>query len=157
MTNELSRDAARIMDEYAEALFRFCIVMLANTHDAEDAVQDTLLRYIQRNPVFKSREQERAWLFKVAANRCRDAHREAARHPCVNLDELAELGVTESYAGIIDALMALPEKFRSVLVLHSVYGYNTREIACIIGRTPSAVKMRLKKGRELLESALGKE
>lgn len=53
--------------------------------------------------------------------------------------------------------MALPEKFRLVLTLHYVEGYSTAEIAAMIGRTPSAVKMRLKKGRALLEKELGKE
>lgn len=58
---------------------------------------------------------------------------------------------------MLDALMALPEKYRAVLTLHYVEGYGTAEIAGMIGRTPSAVKMRLKKGRELLETELGKE
>lgn len=53
--------------------------------------------------------------------------------------------------------MALPEKFRLVLTLHYVEGYSTSEIAGMIGRTPSAVKMRLQKGRRLLEDTLGKE
>ena len=74
-----------------------------------------------------------------------------------SLDELAELGAESEDLGVLDALMALPEKYRAVLTLHYVEGYGTAEIAGMIGRTPSAVKMRLKKGRELLETELGKE
>lgn len=150
-------NAERIADEYAAGLFRLCLVMLRNTHDAEDAVQDTLLRYLQGAPEFESRERERAWLFTVAANRCRDALRDAKRHPRVSMDELSELGVPDEYAGVLDALMALPEKYRLALTLHYVYGYGTAEIAEMIGRTPSAVKMRLQKGRKMLADALGKE
>ena len=72
-------------------------------------------------------------------------------------DELTELGATDEHALVLDALMALPEKFRLVLTLHYVEGYSTSEIAGMIGRTPSAVKMRLQKGRRLLEDTLGKE
>lgn len=147
----------RIVDEYASELFRLCLVMLKNTHDAEDAVQDTLLSYLQRTPEFESRESERSWLLTVAANRCRDSLRRAKRHPSVSMDELTELGATDEHALVLDALMALPEKFRLVLTLHYVEGYSTSEIAGMIGRTPSAVKMRLQKGRRLLEDTLGKE
>lgn len=147
----------RIVDEYASELFWLCLVMLKNTHDAEDAVQDTLLSYLQHAPEFESRESERSWLLTVAANRCRDSLRRAKRHPSVSMDELTELGATDEHALVLDALMALPEKFRLVLTLHYVEGYSTSEIAGMIGRTPSAVKMRLQKGRRLLEDTLGKE
>ena len=133
----------RIVDEYASELFRLCLVMIKNTHDAEDAVQDTLLSYLQHAPEFESRESERSWLLTVAANRCRDSLRRAKRHPSVSMDELTELGATDEHALVLDALMALPEKFRLVLTLHYVEGYSTSEIAGMIGRTPSAVKMRL--------------
>ena len=66
------------------------------------------------------------------------------------LDELAGLGADESGLGLLDALMRLPEKYRLALTLHYVEGYSTGEIASMTGRTPSCVKMRLKKGRELL-------
>lgn len=120
-------------------------------------MQDTLLSYLQHAPEFESRGSERSWLLTVAANRCRDSLRRAKRHPSVSMDELTELGATDEHALVLEALMALPEKFRLVLTLHYVEGYSTSEIAGMIGRTPSAVKMRLQKGRRLLEDTLGKE
>ena len=53
--------------------------------------------------------------------------------------------------------MTLPEKFRMVLLLYYVEEYRIEDIAKIIGRTSSAVKMRLQKGRRLLEEAYRKE
>ena len=150
-------EAERIVAQYADALYRFALVMLKNSHDAEDAVQDTLLRYMERAPRFDGPGRERAWLFTVAANRCRDTLREARRHPRAELDELSVESTDPEDAGVLDALMGLPEKYRETMLLHYVEGYGTREIARMIGRTPSAVKMRLKKGRELLEAQLGKE
>ena len=142
--------AAELVEKYGPALFRLCLVMLRNAADAEDAVQEALLRYIERAPEFESAGAERAWLFTVASNRCRDALRAARRHPQLTLDELAGLGAEESELGVLDALMRLPEKYRLALTLHYVEGYSTGEIASMTGRTPSCVKMRLKKGRELL-------
>jgi len=54
-------------------------------------------------------------------------------------------------------LVALPEKFKLVLFLYYVEEYRIEDIAGMIGRTPSAVKMRLKKGRQLLEEKYRKE
>ena len=142
--------AAELVEKYGPALFRLCLVMLRNAADAEDAVQEALLCYIERAPEFESAEAERAWLFTVDSNRCRDALRAARRHPQLTLDELAGLGADESGLGLLDALMRLPEKYRLALTLHYVEGYSTGEIASMTGRTPSCVKMRLKKGRELL-------
>ena len=87
--------AAQLVEKYGSALFRLCLVMLRNAPDAEDAVQEALLRYIERAPEFESAGAERAWLFTVAANRCRDALRAASRHPQITLDELAGLGAEE--------------------------------------------------------------
>ena len=64
-------------------------------------------------------------------------------------------GISET--GILDALMTLPEKFRLVLYLYYVEEYSINDIAGMIKRTPSAVKMRLKKGRQLLEEKYRKE
>ena len=52
--------AAELVEKYGPALFRLCLVMLRNAADAEDAVQEALLRYIERAPEFESAEAERA-------------------------------------------------------------------------------------------------
>ena len=53
--------------------------------------------------------------------------------------------------------MEIPDKFRLVLVLYYVEGYSINEISKIIKKTPSAVKMRLQKGRRILRESYGKE
>lgn len=53
--------------------------------------------------------------------------------------------------------MKIPEKFRIVMVLYYVQEYKVNEIAEIIGKSPSTVKMRLQKGRVLLKEEYGKE
>ena len=147
----------RVVEQYGDMLYRLCLVALGSRADAEDAVQDTLLRYLQKAPVFESREHEKAWLIRVAANRCRDFRRFWLRHPQTGLEEVAGRCAAPEDRAVLEALMTLPEKFRVVLLLHYVEGYSTGQIAAMIGRTPSAVKMRLQKGRKLLEQAYGRE
>lgn len=149
--------AQAAVEAHGDRLFRLCFVLLGSAADAEDAVQETLLKYLQKAPAFASAEHEKAWLLRVAANHCRDVHRRRLRHSQTSLEELDLPAPDPESRELLDALMALPEKFRAVLALHYVEGYRVEEVAKIIGRTPSAVKMRLQKGRRLLAQQYGKE
>lgn len=151
------KDPEGILRRYGNMLFRLCLVMLGNPADAEDTVQETMIRYCQKAPSFEDPEHEKAWLLKVAANRCRDQLRFRARHPHVDIDSITELAAESSDSGILEALMELPEAFRLVLVLYYVEEYPIGDIAAMIGKTPSAVKMRLQKGRKLLKEHYRKE
>lgn len=160
MKDTLARPAdsiEEIMDNYGNMLFRLCLITLGNASDAEDAVQETFIKYLQKAPEFADSEHEKAWLIKVATNKCRDILRFKNRHPVVNIDEINEFTKDSSDSGILEALMTLPDKFRIVLVLYYVEEYSVREISRVIGKTESAVKMRLQKGRRLLSEAYRKE
>jgi RNA polymerase sigma-70 factor (ECF subfamily) len=116
-----------------------------------------VLRYLQKSPAFETAEHEKAWLIKVATNQCWDILRARRRHLPMDSAPMGDLTDAPSDCGILDALMDLPEKFKLVLLLYYVEEYRIEEIAKIIGRTPSAVKMRLQKGRKLLEEKYRKE
>lgn len=146
-----------VVHAYGNMLFRICLVMLGNESDAEDAVQNTIVAYMQKAPPFESSEHEKAWLITVAKHKCRDVQRFRRRHPQIDIDSLRGLSHDRDGSGIIEALMTLPERFRTVLTLHYVEEYKVEDIAVMIGKTPSAVKMRLKKGRALLEEKYRKE
>lgn len=145
------------INTYSDTLFRLCLITLGNSHDAEDAVQETFIKYLQKAPEFKNTEHEKAWLITVATNKCKDILRFKSKHQQINIDDINEFSNDSHDSGIIEALMTLPEKFKTVLILYYVEGYSTEEIARIIKRTKSAVKMRLQKGRSLLKDAYGKE
>ena len=146
-----------IVRTYGNTLYRLCFVMLGNESDAEDAVQESFIKYLQKTPPFENTEHEKAWLITVATNQCKDILRFRRRHPQTDLENLRETPQLSSDSGILEALMTLPEKFRFVLTLYYVEEYRIEDIAKIIGRTPSAVKMRLQKGRRLLEETFRKE
>ena len=154
LTAERINDA---VEEYGDMLYRLCIVMLRNTADAEDAVQDTFITYMEKSPPFNDSEHEKAWLLKVASNKCKNVLKYRNRHfaePAEVLDAIAE---RTPDSRILESLMELPEKYRSIMHLHYIIGYKVEEIADITGLKSSAVKMRLQKGRKILAEEYGKE
>lgn len=146
-----------IIHKYGHMLFRICLITLGNSSDAEDVVQETMMKYLQKAPKFENEEHEKAWLIKVATNKCRDMLRYKKNHPVVDMEEIMEFTKDTNDSGIIDALLTLPEKFRVVLILYYVEEYSVKEIAGLIGKSASAVKMRLQKGRRMLNETYRKE
>ena len=160
MKHKSARPAENIeslMDTYGNMLFRLCLITLGNTNDAEDVIQETMIKYLQKSPIFKNAEHEKAWLITVATNKCKDILRFRKRHPIADVEELYNLSEDKPNYGILDVLMTLPDKYRIVLTLYYVEEYSINDIAKMIGRTSSAVKMRLQKGRKLLAEAYQKE
>lgn len=157
-TNQSKAPVEQILQRYGDMLYRLCVILLKNESDAQDAVQETIIRYYQKAPHFESREHEKAWLIRVATNISRDLLRYRARHPQLE-EDLQTYAVSQepSDSGILEALAAVPEKYRLVLTLYYIEEYRIEDIARIINRTTSAVKMRLQKGRRLLEEIYRKE
>ncbi len=146
-------DIEKTVYTYGNSLYRLCYVMLNNEDDAEDAVQDTFIKYMEKCPSFADSEHEKAWMITVAQNKCRDILRQRKRYSQADVNVLNEKQTVISDSGILEVLMTLPEKFKLVLALYYIEEYRVEDIANIIGKTPSAVKMRLQKGRRLLKDA----
>ncbi|MDE5764539.1 MAG: RNA polymerase sigma factor [Ruminococcus sp.] len=141
------------MEKYGDTIFRICLLTLKNYADAEDATQETFIIYFRKSMSFENSRHEKAWLISVAMNKCRDILRFNKRHRTEPEDVFLFLADKSGKdTGILEALAEVPEKFRIVLTLHYIEGYKVNEIARIIGKSPSAVKMRLSKGRELLRT-----
>jgi RNA polymerase sigma-70 factor (ECF subfamily) len=154
LTNGCAREA---VEKYGDMLYRICLVMLKNTADAEDAVQETFIKYVQKAPTFKSEGHEKAWLITVATNKCRDMLRYRTRHKTESEELLQGYFIEEHDSGILEALAELDEKYRIILVLFYVEEYKIDQISKITGVSVSAVKMRLSRGRKLLREKYRKE
>lgn len=144
------------VDRYSAMLYCHCYMLLGQEQDAQDAVQETFLRYWRKSPDFVSKEHEKAWLLRVSTNLCKNVHRSRSRHPQVPLDHLPEQAAPET-SSLPEALRMLPDMYKSVLMLHYIHGYKVREIAAMEHLTQSTVKMRLRKGRQLLEKLYKEE
>lgn len=150
--------AFELVNRYGDMLYRICLVSLKNHADAEDAVQEVFLKYLTHTQEFDSESHRKAWLITVALNQCKTMHRQK-KHAVPTEPGLLQLSETASSQdhAILDALMQVPKKFRIVLILHYVEGYKIHEISSMMKKSPSAVKMRLSKGRKLLEEIYRKE
>ena len=147
-------DVEFIVDEYGDMLYRICLTGLHSEADAEDAVQDTYLKYMKKHPSFDSEAHRKAWLIRVAINHCHDITRRKRAHATEDIDKAAAICADDGgdVSRVIRALMLLPEKYSEVMILHFAQGYDYKTIAGIIGKSESAVKMRIKKGRELFSN-----
>lgn len=146
-----------VVTEYSSMLYRICVVMLGNEADAQDAVQDTICRYLERTKDFTNEEHEKAWLIKVAQNRCRDMRRFNLRHPKIDIEEITASYEDPEYSEVLTELIRLPFSVKSVVYLHYIEGYKTTEVSEMLGISVNAVKKRLQRGREMLRLRLGEE
>lgn len=139
-----------ILSEYGDLLYRVSLSIVGNASDAEDMVQDALVAYTGEAPYFPDAAHEKQWLVKVVRNNSlmflrKNRNRERILENYVYTSRSS----TADY-GIMEALKQVPEKYRTVLVLHYVEEYRVEEIAALLGKSVSAIKMRLKRGRALL-------
>ena len=147
-SNQHIRD---IVDKYSALLFRISYCVLCNKDDAEDAVQEALLKYLTKAPAFKDEEHEKAWLIKVVANISKNIFMFRLRQGAISLDELKNIGINDEDSEIFELILGLPSKYKVVLTLHYVEGYKTKEIASILSVSEDLVRKRLQKGRDLLK------
>lgn len=153
MTEKNDSEVSHILQTYGDMLYRTAWLLLGNPHDVQDALQEVLLRYLEKAPAFASREHEKAWLLRVTANCCKDSLRARKRHSHADLEPLREcLPARESRH--LQELYALPAKWKTVLILHYFEGYSVKEIAGILGLTENAVKKRLQRARDALRLEL---
>ncbi len=146
-----------LVEKYSSMIFRISYCILCNFADAEDAVQETFLRYITKAPEFNDEEHRRAWLIKVSANISKNMLMFRLRRETVNIDDIENIGIDRNDYELFELIMTLPAKHKIVLTLYYVEGYRCKEIAEIIGISEDAVRKRLQKGRELLKNEIEKE
>lgn len=154
---ELKKNIREAVMKYSDTLYKICIVILCNEQDAQDAIQDTFCRYLEKKPKFYDEEHEKAWLIRVATNICRDMIRFRLRHPKISIDELENTLIAPEQKETLKELLELPLKQKTVVYLHYVEGYQIKEIADILGITESAVKTRLLRGRRQIRESLNME
>ena len=131
-------------------LYRAALAILGDPQEAEDAVQDAFLRYLEKAP--DNLEHPGAWLMRVLVNGCRSRLRLAWRRVGPLPDTLPAPGPEEGQE--LEELYSLPPEDRAVIHLHYCEGYSTDEIAGQLGKRPGTVRSRLSRAREKLRKLL---
>ena len=126
------------------------------TADAEDVVQDVFEKLLHYEGCFESEEHLKAWLLRVAINRCRDLTR-AAHQKDTELDENLPAPEQMEDGSVLDAVKALPENYRNAIYLHYYEGYTTAEIGRMLKVPTNTVLSWLRRARAQLQTMLKEE
>lgn len=147
---------------YATDVLRFSYYYLGDRQKAEDVTQDVFVRLIVKKPELET-GKEKAWLLKVALNRCRDLWRGAwyrkviLGHPSFELfpapDEISSLADQQA---LLEAINCLRDEFKEVVLLFYYQGYSVTEIAGMLEIAEGTVSSRLSRARKKLEETLTK-
>ena len=145
-------------ERHLDMVYRIALNSLRHPADAEDAVQNTMLRLWRTDTDFAGEEHLRRWLARVAVNESRKLLRSFWRRASVPLEEAREpLFQDRERRELYEAVMGLPAKYRVPLYLYYYEGYAVAEIGEILGLKPSTVQTRLSRGREKLKTMLTEE
>lgn len=157
--NEIKEQFEEKYNLYGDMLYKIAYLYLGNQADAEDALQEVFIKLLSRTLPFKNSEHEKAWLIRVMQNKCHDMLRSArCKEVPANENEVAadnDFGVAERRADVISAIQSVPPQAKTAIILYYYYDYSVAQIAQTLKISNSAVKMRLKRGREILKSKLG--
>jgi RNA polymerase sigma-70 factor, ECF subfamily len=159
-------DFSSLVHRRTRLVFRIAYAVLLNSHDAEDAVQETFLK-LYRNKGWRHAENEQAFLARVAWRVAIDARRRSTSQlnqytaPPLDSDPPAPQPGPESillaadrHAVVHAAIDSLPEELRVPLVLSSFEELNSREIGRILGVPEGTVRTRLLRARRMLRHKL---
>ena len=143
-------DWETLVTQQENRLYRAALAILGDPHEAEDAVQDAFLRFLERAP--DDLENPGAWLTRVLVNGCRSRLRLAWRRVGPLPETLPAPGPEEREE--LEELFSLPPEDRAVIHLHYYEGYSTDEIARMLSLRPGTVRSRLFRAREKLRKLL---
>jgi RNA polymerase sigma-70 factor, ECF subfamily len=172
----------RLVEPRRAELHAHCYRMLGSVHDAEDALQDVLLRAWRALPRFERRSSIRSWLYRIATNTCLDLIARRSRQRVLPIDygpssdphagpgaPLIESVWVEPYPdapdatyeqresvelAFIAALQHLPARQRAVLILREVLGFSAREVAESLETTVASVNSALQRARKTIDERL---
>ncbi len=170
--NDLPSEAqlAAIYREFSGQIHTYAFHLLGNQEDADDITQEVFIRAYARMAQLREQASMRSWLYRIATNLCMDHLRRRSRVKRIfgvevalggspGSDEpprdiaqpmaLAELEGVAERDHIALALKRMSDKYAICLLLHSLQGLTYREIADVVGITPGAAAVRLRRARDL--------
>ena len=151
------QEANRAIERYADTVLRICMIHLKNHADTEDIFQNVFLKYVLSTTVFESEEHEKAWFIRVTINACRDLLKSFFRSRTVSLDTLLDqpAELTQQDHTVLEAVLALPPKYRDVVYLHYYEGYTAPQISQILKKNVNTIYTLLTRAKQALRETLG--
>ncbi len=156
MDYQLQTEFEKVLRQYGDNIYHIALLHTGNNMDAQDIVQEVFLKYAQRQEPFESDEHRKAWLIRVTINMCTNLKKSAWSKKTTELNEdiLSSDDIESDHNNVHDAVMKLPEKYRTAIHLFYFEGYSVKEIADITDQKQNAVKTQLSRARNLLKNIL---
>ncbi len=151
---ETNGRAEMILTRFGDSILRYAYTYLHDMSDAEEVLQDTLVQFLKTAPEFESENHEKAWLLRVAANLSKNRIRYNKLRETDELNDELVAEEREDLSFVWEAVKSLPVKYREVIHLFYHEGYQTAQIAKVLGRNESTVRSDLRRGREKLKEVL---
>lgn len=154
---------SEMINRNSDMVYRLAFSMVKSVQDAEDVHQEVFIRYIRTNPLFESREHERAWFIRVTTNLCKNLWKSAWRQKMVSMDSLEETQEGNAYVQqslndeeelLVETVKRLPFKYRVVVHLFYYEEMSLEEIAQALNLKSSNVRTRLTRARKMLREWL---
>ena len=149
------------IEDYSDSILRTCFLYLSDQNQAEDATQDTWIKAWKHMDDYerKSITNDKAWLLRIAINTCKDYRRSAWFCHIDRNKVLVELpsqliAVEPEDRTLTLTVMALPDRYKQVILLYYFQGLTMQETAEVIGASQTTVQRRLKKAESLLKVEL---
>jgi RNA polymerase sigma-70 factor (ECF subfamily) len=139
--------------KYENKLYRTALAITGYKSDAEDIVQEAFLRAYEKAPEFESEEHERAWLTRVTVNLCKSRLRSPWRKRIEPLLDSYPASEQEHHE-LLEQIMTLPHKYRTVIHLFYYEGYSIKDIAGLTGQKAATVRSHLTRARHKLKSVI---
>lgn len=158
-----------LMGMHERRMYAVALRMCGNPEDAQDCLQEAMLRVYRSIGGFKAQSSFSTWVYRITMNTCLDELRKRKNRPNTSLDGLVDAGWSpvdgqESPEGhalrreVRGSLMAfireLPEDMRAAVVLRDIQGYSYDEISELLDTNVGTIKSRISRGRERLREKI---
>jgi len=148
-----------LYESMARDLYRFALYSLGSEPAAQDAVQEAVLSAFRNIAALRSDEAFRPWMFRILRNACRKSLRQGLTARAEPLEErFCEIAAKDPPLGraleLRQAIAALPESAREIVIMHVLEGYGSREIGQMLGCPPGTVRARLSRAMAKLRKEL---
>ena len=141
-----------LVETHSDSMLKAAYALLKNRDDAEDAVQEAFMKFMEKQPRFNDDEHAKAWLLRVTINLSKNTLKASWRK---NKSETEEALYQENQSDeVLSCVMRLEENYRTVIHLYYYEGYSIKEIASILKLPSATVGTRLKRGRAKLKKML---
>ncbi len=142
-----------LIETYSDMLIRISYSYMKNLSDAEDITQEVFIKLLEKRPDFKNETHEKSWLIRVAINLSKDKLKSSYFKNTTSLED-DFVDTTQEDTDVIQAVLSLPVKYRSIVFLYYYENYSISEISNILNIKESTVGSQLSRGRKLLKSIL---